>query len=84
VQVFGVPEQRYGEVVCAWIKLKPNESCDAEAVWCFCAEQIAHYKLPQYIRFVSEFPMTVTGKVQKYIMRQQMIRELNLKSENTA
>jgi fatty-acyl-CoA synthase len=84
VQVFGVPDPRYGEVVCAWIKLKPNECCDAEAVRCFCAERIAHYKIPQYIRFVSEFPMTVTGKVQKYVMREQMIRELNLDSEKTA
>jgi fatty-acyl-CoA synthase len=84
VQVFGVPDPRCGEVVCAWIKLKPNECCDAGAVHRFCAEQIAHYKVPQYIRFVSEFPMTVTGKVQKFIMRQQMIRELHLKTEETA
>jgi fatty-acyl-CoA synthase len=81
VQVFGIPDARYGEVVCAWIKLKPEQHCDAEPMRRFCAEQIAHYKVPQHIRFVSEFPMTVTGKMQKVIMRERMIAELNLNIE---
>ena len=80
VQVFGIPDARYGEVVCAWIKLRPQQDCEAEAVRRFCAEQIAHYKVPQHIRFVSEFPMTVTGKIQKFVMRERMIEELNLNS----
>jgi len=80
-QVFGIPDPRYGEVVCAWIILKTDELCDAEAVRDFCAEQIAHYKVPQHIRFVSEFPMTVTGKIQKFVMRERMIEELNLQIE---
>jgi fatty-acyl-CoA synthase len=84
VQVFGVPDRHYGEVVCAWIKLKAGEACDAESVRSFCREQIAHYKVPHHIRFVDEFPMTVTGKVQKFLMREAMIRELHLSEETTA
>jgi fatty-acyl-CoA synthase len=84
VQVFGVPDRRYGEVVCAWIKLKAGERCDADAIRAFCREQIAHYKVPAHIRFVEQFPMTVTGKIQKYIMRQQMSRELAVAEEKTA
>jgi fatty-acyl-CoA synthase len=84
VQVFGVPDRRYGEVVCAWIKLKAGERCDADAIRSFCREQIAHYKVPAHIRFVEQFPMTVTGKIQKYIMRQEMSRELAVAEEKTA
>jgi fatty-acyl-CoA synthase len=84
VQVFGVPDRRYGEVVCAWIKLKTGERCDAEAIRAFCREQIAHYKVPQHIRFVEQFPMTVTGKVQKYLMRIEMSKELEVSEESTA
>jgi fatty-acyl-CoA synthase len=84
VQVFGVPDRRYGEVVCAWIKLKAGERCDADAIRAFCREQIAHYKVPAHIRFVEQFPMTVTGKIQKYIMRQEMSRELAVAEEKTA
>jgi fatty-acyl-CoA synthase len=84
VQVFGVPDRRYGEVVCAWIKLKAGERCEAEAIRAFCKEQIAHFKVPQHIRFVDQFPMTVTGKIQKYLMRQQMSRELAVGEEKTA
>jgi fatty-acyl-CoA synthase len=80
-QVFGIPDPRYGEVTCAWIKLKPGEQCDADAVRGFCIEQIAHYKVPHYIRFVSEFPMTATGKIQKFVMRDRMIEDLSLNSE---
>jgi fatty-acyl-CoA synthase len=84
VQVFGVPDRRYGEVVCAWIKLKAGERCEAEAIRAFCREQIAHYKVPAHIRFVEQFPMTVTGKIQKYLMRQEMSRELAVAEERTA
>jgi fatty-acyl-CoA synthase len=84
VQVFGIPDARYGEVVCAWIRLKDTEQCDAESIRAFCAGQIAHYKVPQHIRFVSEFPMTVTGKIQKFVMRERMIAELSLHIEKTA
>jgi fatty-acyl-CoA synthase len=84
VQVFGIPDRRYGEVVCAWIKLKAGERSDAEAIRTFCREQIAHYKVPTHIRFVEQFPMTVTGKIQKYLMRQEMSRELAVSEEQTA
>ena len=84
VQVFGVQDRRYGEVVCAWIKLKAGERCDAETIRTFCREQIAHYKVPQHVRFVEQFPMTVTGKIQKYLMRQEMSQELAVSEEKTA
>ncbi len=84
VQVFGIPDQRYGEVVCAWIKLKGAEQCDAEAIRSFCRDQIAHFKVPTHVRFVEQFPMTVTGKIQKFIMREQMIAELQLREDVTA
>ncbi|MCX8133994.1 MAG: AMP-binding protein [Roseococcus sp.] len=84
VQVIGVPDARYGEEICAWIRLKPGESATAEEIQAFCRDQIAHYKVPRYIRFVEEFPMTVTGKVQKYLMRERMIAELGLEVQKTA
>jgi fatty-acyl-CoA synthase len=84
VQVFGIPDHRYGEVVCAWIKLKSGAQCDAETVRAFCRDQIAHFKVPQHVRFVEQFPMTVTGKIQKFVMREQMIAELQLREERTA
>jgi fatty-acyl-CoA synthase len=84
VQVCGVPDVKYGEEVCAWIQLKPGTSSTEEEVRQFCKEQIAHYKIPRYIRFVSEFPMTVTGKVQKFAMREHMVKELGLSEHKTA
>ncbi len=84
VQVCGVPDAKYGEAVCAWIQLKPGLSSTEEEVREFCKEQIAHYKIPRYIRFVSEFPMTVTGKVQKFAMREHMVKELGLSEQKTA
>ena len=84
VQVVGVPDAKYGEELCAWIKLKPGESATAEEIHGFCKGQIAHYKIPRYIKFVDAFPMTVTGKVQKFIMREQMIKELGLHEQKTA
>ena len=84
VQVFGVPDPKYGEEVCAWIVLKPGESATEDEIRAFCRDQIAHYKIPRYIRFVDEMPMTVTGKVQKFVMRDQMVQELNLSPARTA
>ncbi len=84
VQVFGIPDSRYGEVVCAWIRARENGSCDAEEIVAFCRENIAHFKVPQHIRFVEEFPMTVTGKIQKFIMRERMMEELAVQEERTA
>jgi fatty-acyl-CoA synthase len=84
VQVFGVPDQRYGEEVCAWVVLKPGESATEDEVRDFCRDQIAHYKVPRYVRFVGELPMTVTGKAQKFVMRQKMIEALGLVEAKTA
>lgn len=78
VQVIGVPDIKYGEEIMAWIKLKPGESADDEEIRTFCRGQIAHYKIPRYIKFVDAFPMTVTGKIQKFLMRQQSIQDLGL------
>lgn len=78
VQVFGVPDLKYGEEVMAWVKLKQGEKSSAEEIRDFCRGKIAHYKIPRYVKFVTEFPMTVTGKIQKYKMREMMIEELGL------
>ena len=75
VEVIGVPDERYGEEVCAWIKLREGATVEAEEIREFCRGKIAHFKIPRYIRFVESFPMTVTGKVQKYVMREQMTEE---------
>jgi fatty-acyl-CoA synthase len=84
VQVVGVPDSKYGEELCAWIVLHEGATLDAEGVRGFCDGQIAHYKIPRYIRFVDAFPMTVTGKIQKYLIREQMKRELGLDEGSTA
>ncbi len=84
VQVFGVADDRYGEEVCAWIKVRPGESLAAEEVRGYCRGQIAHQKIPRYVQFVDEFPMTVTGKMQKYLMREAMERELGVSKMATA
>jgi fatty-acyl-CoA synthase len=76
VQVIGVPDQKYGEELCAWIVPKRGAVLDAEAVQAFCKGRIAHYKVPRYVRMVEGFPTTVTGKVQKFAMREAMIKEL--------
>jgi fatty-acyl-CoA synthase len=76
VQVFGVPDTKYGEQVCAWIRARPGTQLTAEEVQAFCRDRITHFKIPRHIRFVEEFPMTVTGKVQKFRMREQMATEL--------
>ena len=82
VQVIGVPDAKYGEEVCAWIKLKPEEQATVEEIREYCKGQIAYYKIPRYVTFVESFPMTVTGKIQKFLMRQQSIKDLEL--ENVA
>jgi fatty-acyl-CoA synthase len=84
VQVFGVPDAKYGEEVCAWVVLKAGEGCSEDEIKDFCRDQIAHYKVPRYVRFVQELPMTVTGKAQKFVMREQMIADLKLQSGATA
>ena len=84
VQVFGVPDVKFVEELCAWIILKPDTYCSEEEVREFCRGQIAHYKIPRYIRFVEEYPMTITGKVQKFAMRDKMVEELDLNQAKTA
>jgi fatty-acyl-CoA synthase len=84
VQVFGVPDARYGEEICAWIVLKPGMEATEPEIKAFCKDQIAHYKVPRYVRFVNELPMTVTGKAQKFMMRKKMMEELGLAEQKTA
>jgi len=84
VQVFGVPDERYGEEVAAWIVLHQGERATEEEIRDFCRGQIAHYKVPRYIRFRTALPMTVTGKAQKFVMRDEMVTELGLKRIATA
>jgi len=76
VAVFGIPDEKYGEQICAWIILHDGQTATAEDITAFCSGQIAHYKIPAVIRFVEEFPLTVTNKVQKFIMRERMTAEL--------
>jgi fatty-acyl-CoA synthase len=84
VQVVGLPDPRYGEELCAWIIVKPGQQLSEDEVRAFCKGQIAHYKVPRYIRFVAEFPMTVTGKIQKFKIRETMSEQLQLKADKTA
>ena len=84
VQVVGVPDPKYGEELCAWICLRAGQTATPDEIREFCRGQIAHYKIPRHIRFVEAFPMTITGKVQKYLMRQQSIAELGLAEQKTA
>ena len=82
--VFGVPDEKYGEQVATWITVRDGENLSEDEVRSYCKEQIAHYKVPAYIKFVNEFPMTVTGKIQKFVMRDEMIEELGLTIADTA
>ena len=84
VEVVGVPDPKYGEEICAWIKLREGETSSEEEIRDFCREKIAHFKIPRYIKFVDEFPMTVTGKVQKYVIRERMAEELGIGQEKIA
>jgi fatty-acyl-CoA synthase len=80
VQVIGVPDERFVEEVMAWVMLKPGETADEEEIREYCKGKIAHYKIPRYIKMTTEFPMTVTGKIQKFKMREMAIEELGLQS----
>ncbi|MBC2884709.1 AMP-binding protein [Ochrobactrum sp. CM-21-5] len=84
VQIFGIPDRKYGEIVCAWVKLHKDEKLSEDELLDFCNQRIAHYKIPAHIRFVDQFPMTVTGKIQKFVMRQIMLEELELEEVRTA
>jgi fatty-acyl-CoA synthase len=84
VAVFGVPDTRFGEAVAVWIKLREGEQASVEEIRAFCEGQIAHYKIPAYVRFVDGFPLTVTGKIQKFMMRDAMVDELGLSVAVTA
>jgi fatty-acyl-CoA synthase len=84
VQVIGVPDQKYGEELCAWVILKAGQTATEDDIRAFCKGQIAHYKVPRYVRFVEAFPMTITGKIQKFAMRDQMKQELQLTDAKTA
>lgn len=84
VQVVGVPDAKYGEELCAWVILRPGQSVDEEGLRAFCNGQIAYYKVPRYIRFVDAFPMTVTGKIQKFKIREAMKEALNINEVDTA
>ncbi|MDB5742623.1 MAG: AMP-dependent synthetase and ligase, partial [Polaromonas sp.] len=84
VQVVGLPDKRYGEELCAWIIARPGETLDEDEIRAFCKGQIAHYKVPRYIRFVPGFPMTVTGKIQKFKIRDEMKNQLGLEEDKTA
>ena len=80
VQVIGVPDERFGEEVMAWVMLRPGESADAEEIREFCRGKIAHFKIPRYVKVTGEFPMTVTGKIQKFRMREMAVEELGLQA----
>jgi len=84
VQVVGVPDAKYGEELCAWIIAKPGTQPTEDDIRAFCKGQIAHYKVPRYIRFVTSFPMTVTGKIQKFKIRDEMKDQLGLEEQKTA
>jgi fatty-acyl-CoA synthase len=78
VQVIGVPDEKYGEEVMAWVKLREGQAATADEIRDYCRDKIAHYKIPRYVRFVDAFPMTVTGKVQKFLMREESVKALGL------
>ena len=84
VQVVGLPDKKYGEELCAWIIARPGQSLTADEIRDFCKGQIAHYKVPKYIEFVTAFPMTVTGKIQKFKIREAMKSQLGLDEDKTA
>ena len=84
VQVVGVPDAKYGEELCAWIIPKPGTEPTEDGIRAFCQGRIAHYKVPRHIRFVAEFPMTVTGKIQKFKIREAMKEQLGLQESRTA
>ncbi|WP_336406936.1 AMP-binding enzyme [Gallaecimonas mangrovi] len=76
VQVFGIPDERFGETVCAWVQVKRGQQLDADTLISFAKPLLAHFKIPQHFHFVENYPMTVTGKVQKFKMREMMLTAL--------
>lgn len=81
-EVIGVPDPKFGEEICAWIKLREGQQATAEEIREFCRDKIAHFKVPRHILFVDEFPMTITGKVQKFKMREQTVATLGLEQQS--
>jgi fatty-acyl-CoA synthase len=79
-QVVGVPDPRFGEELCVWIRPRAGAACGVQEIQAFCRERLAHFKVPRYVKFVDDFPLTVTGKVQKFRIREEAIRELGLES----
>jgi len=77
-QVVGVPDPKYGEELAAWIRLKPDASATEQEITTFCKERISYFKVPRYIKFVDSFPMTVTGKVKKYVIRKEAAEEFGV------
>ncbi len=82
--VVGVPDPKYGEEACAWVQLHAGKTLNEEEIRAFCKQSLAHYKVPRYVKFVGEFPTTVSGKIQKFKIREQMCHELNLNEQKTA
>jgi fatty-acyl-CoA synthase len=82
--VLGLPDVKFGEELCAWIKLRRGATLTEDEVRAHCRQNLAHYKVPRYVRFVEVFPQTVTGKIQKFKIREQMISELGLAERETA
>jgi fatty-acyl-CoA synthase len=80
-QVFGIPDQKYGEQVAAWVQLNDDMSLTEDELKAFCKNQISHFKVPHYIKFVSDFPMTVTGKMQKFVMQAEYNKELKINEQ---
>ncbi|MDW3652217.1 MAG: AMP-binding protein [Bacteroidia bacterium] len=83
VQVIGVPDKKYGEEIMAWVKLKEGENMDPEEIKAYCKGEIAHFKIPRYVKFTDDFPMTVTGKIRKVEMREVSIKELGLEAADS-
>ncbi|OUS24594.1 AMP-binding protein [Gammaproteobacteria bacterium 45_16_T64] len=83
VQVFGIPHEKYGEEVCAWVQLRDGETATEDDIKAYCKDKITHFKVPRLVRFVSEYPMTVTGKIQKFKMRDSMVEMLEKESKET-
>jgi fatty-acyl-CoA synthase len=78
IQVFGIPDEKFGEEIAAFVKLKGDAATTPEEIKAFCKEKIASFKIPKHIKIVNEFPMTVTGKIQKFRMREILVQELGL------
>jgi fatty-acyl-CoA synthase len=81
VQIVGVPSRQFGEELCVWVVPMPGQTCGEQEVLEFCRGRIAHFKIPRYVRIVDDFPLTASGKVQKYLIREHMIRELNISED---